>query len=144
MIRLSFGWVVSALCGAVFLLCSVVPSHAADAPACQPDKLATRYPSLVGKTIHVGQDGVSMPYSFHDPDNPDHIIGADTDYARAVFACIGVSVVFDIGTWGGLMPAVAAGRLDVMWDNFYYTPERAQRVDFIIYSRASDTAVLRK
>ena len=106
--------------------------------------MATRYPGLAGKTIVVGEDGVSLPYSFHDPENPDHILGADADYARAVFACIGVPVTFQIGAWSGLLPAVASGRIDVMWDNLYYTAERAQRIDFVLYSMASDTAVLRK
>ena len=40
-----------------------------------------------------------MPYSYHDSEDPDHIIGLDSDYARAVFACIGVPVMIDIGAW---------------------------------------------
>ena len=134
-------WAVAS--GLALLMASGVAS-AAELKACQPDQVATRYPSLAGKTIVVGQDGVSLPYSFHDPENPDHILGADADYARAVFACIGVPVSFQIGAWSGLLPAVASGRIDLMWDDLYYTPERAQRVDYILYSLASDTAVLRK
>jgi polar amino acid transport system substrate-binding protein len=126
------------------LLAPAGPSRAAEIRPCQPDQVATRYPDLAGKTIVVGEDGVSLPYSFHDPENPDHIVGADADYARAVFACIGVPVTFQLGAWSGLMPAVAAGRIDLMWDNLYYTPERAQRIDFVLYGVASDTAVLHK
>jgi polar amino acid transport system substrate-binding protein len=111
---------------------------------CEPDKVASRYPGLAGKTIVVGQDGTSLPYRFHDPENSDRIIGADADYARAVFACIGVPVTFQLAAWSGLLPAAASGRIDVMWDNLYYTPERAQRVDFVLYSLASDTALLQK
>jgi polar amino acid transport system substrate-binding protein len=109
---------------------------------CEPEKLATRYPGLVGKTIHVGQDGVSLPYSYRDPKDPDHLIGADTDQARAVFACIGVPVDFTIGIWGGLLPAVSSGRIDVMWDVLYYTPERAKIVDFVMYMLASDAGLV--
>jgi polar amino acid transport system substrate-binding protein len=87
---------------------------------------------------------VSLPYSYHDPENPDQLLGADTDYARAVFACIGIPVVFEVGAWSGLLPAVASGRIDIMWDVLYYTAERAQRVDYVIYATASDTAVLQK
>jgi polar amino acid transport system substrate-binding protein len=136
-------WFFVTFCGAL-LLGVATQARAADVKPCEPDKVATRYPGLAGKTIVVGQDGVSLPYSYHDPENPDHILGADADYARAVFACIGVPVTFQIGAWSGLLPAVAAGRIDMMWDDLYYTPERAQRVDFIMYSLASDTAVLRK
>lgn len=128
----------------IALLANTAPARAADPKPCQPDQVATRYPGLAGKTIVVGEDGLSLPYSFHDPENPDHIIGADADYARAVFACIGVPVTFQIGAWSGLLPAVASGRIDLMWDDLYYTPERAQRVDYVMYSLASDTAVLHK
>src|SRR5882762_7443939 len=43
---------VSALCGA-----------RADDVACEPAKLAAKYPSLAGRTIKVGQDGESVPFS---------------------------------------------------------------------------------
>jgi polar amino acid transport system substrate-binding protein len=119
-------------------------ARAADAPACQPDKVAALYPSLAGKTIKVGQDGVTMPFSYHDPDDPDKVIGLDADLARAVFACVGVPATIDVGAWAGLLPAVASGRIDVMWDDLYYTPERATRVDYVMYMAASDTAVLHK
>ena len=141
--RLSGVWFWSVIGGAA-LLAPAGLARAADVKPCQPEQVATRYPGLAGKTIVVGEDGVSLPYSFHDPENPDRIVGADADYARAVFACIGVPVTFQIGAWSGLLPAVAAGRIDVMWDNLYYTAERAQRVDYVLYSLASDSAVLRK
>lgn len=128
----------------VLLLVMAGVARAADAPACQPDKVGTLYPSLAGKTIKVGQDGVTMPYSYHDPDDPDKVIGLDADLARAVFACVGVPMTIDVGAWAGLLPAVASGRIDVMWDDLYYTPERATRVDYVMYMLASDTAVIHK
>lgn len=133
-----------AACGLMAGLALAKPAAAADVKPCHPEQVATRYPGLAGKTIVVGEDGVSLPYSYHDPENPDRILGADADYARAVFACIGVPVTFQIGAWSGLLPAVASGRIDLMWDNLYYTAERAQRVDYVLYSLASDTVVLRK
>lgn len=126
------------------LMCGLHPlsARADEVRPCEPEKLATRYPGLVGKTIHVGQDGVTLPYSYRDPKDPEHIIGADADQARAVFACIGVPVEFTIGTWGGLLAAVSSGRIDVMWDVLYYTPERAKVVDFVLYMLASDAALV--
>jgi len=138
----SFGFCL--VLAATSFLAASRPARAADVKPCQPDQVATRYPGLAGKTVVVGQDGTSAPYSFRDPANPDQVLGADADYARAVFACIGVPVTFQIGAWSGLLPAVAAGRIDMMWDDLYYTPERAQRVDYVMYSLASDTAVLHK
>ena len=36
-----------------------------------------------------------------------------------------------------LLPAVIAGQADVMWDTLFYTPERAQKVDFVTYLSAT-------
>ena len=126
------------------LIIASLPARADEVKPCEPEKLATRYPSLVGKTIKIGQDGVSLPFNFRDPANPEKIIGSDADLARAVFKCIGVPVEFVTGIWSGLLPAVAGGRIDVMWDVLYYTPERAKMVDFVLYSTLADRAITRK
>ena len=122
-------WIVALLFGIV-LAGTTLPAHADEARPCEPEKVATRYPSLAGKTIKVGEDGVSLPFNFRDPNNPDRIIGSDADLARAVFKCIGVPMEFVTGMWSGLLPAVAGGRIDVMWDVLYYTPERAENGGF--------------
>ncbi len=124
------------------LFCTARPARAADVKPCEPAKVATLYPELAGKTITIGQDGNSLPFSYRDPKDPNHLIGADADYARAVFACIGVPVKFAIALWSGLLPAVTNGRIDVMWDTLYYTAERAKVVDFILYSTAADAALV--
>ncbi len=134
---LSIGAVVTAL---VF---HVLPAQA-DAGKCEPDKLATKYPGLVGKTIRIGQDGESPPYSYRDPKNFENLIGLDADMARAAFACIGVPVEFKTGAWSGLLPAVIAGQMDVMWDTLYYTPERAKSVDFVTYMIAATGGLVAK
>jgi polar amino acid transport system substrate-binding protein len=124
----------------------VLASAAAGARAdevrpCEPEKVATRYPGLAGKTIKIGQDGVTRPFNFRDPANPDSIVGSDADLARAVFKCVGVPVEFVTALWSGLLPAVAGGRIDVMWADLYYTPERAKMVDFVLYSTMADRAI---
>ena len=121
----------------------ILPAQA-DAGKCEPDKLSTKYPGLVGKTIRLGQDGESPPYSYRDPNNFDNLIGLDADMARAAFACIGLPVEFKTGAWSGLLPAVIAGQLDVMWDTLYYTPERAKSVDFVSYMIAATGGLVAK
>lgn len=116
----------------------------ADAPKCEPDKVATKYPSLAGKTIRIGQDGESPPYSMRDPKDFSSLIGLDADMARAAFACIGLPVTFKTGGWSGLLPAVIAGQADIMWDNLYYTPERAKAVDFVTYMMAATGGLVAK
>jgi polar amino acid transport system substrate-binding protein len=122
---------------------SATPAFADD-PKCEPDKLATKYPSLVGKTIKIGQDGETPPYSFRDPKDFNHLIGLDADLARATFACAGVPVEFVTGGWSGLLPAVIAGQTDVMWDTLYYTPTRAKQVDFVTYLTAATGGLVAK
>ena len=129
---------------ALTLLGTSAAARAADVKPCEPAKVAALYPGLAGKTITIGQDGNSLPFSYRDPNDPNHLIGADADYARAVFACIGVPVKFAIAQWSGLLPAVSNGRIDVMWDTLYYTPERAKVVDFVLYSTAADAALVHK
>ncbi|MDQ0391339.1 transporter substrate-binding domain-containing protein [Labrys monachus] len=98
---------------------------------CEPGKLASKYPGLVGKTIRIGQDGESPPYSFRDPKDFSQMAGLDADLARATFKCIGTPVEFVTGAWSGLLPAIIAGQIDVMWDTLLYTPARAKQIDFV-------------
>ena len=125
---------------AATLAFQTIDAHA----ACEPDKVATKYPKLAGRMITVGQDGESPPFSFRDPKNFDTLIGLDADMARSVFACIGVPVEFKTGNWSGLIPATMAGQIDVMWDTLLYTPERAKRLDFISYMNSATGALVAK
>jgi polar amino acid transport system substrate-binding protein len=122
------------------LLLATLPARA-EAPRCEPAKVAAKYPSLAGKTLRIGQDGESPPFSSRDPKDFEHLIGLDTDLARAVFACAGVKITFHTGSWSGLLPALMAGQIDAMWDTLLYTPARAEKVDFVAYM-ASATGML--
>jgi polar amino acid transport system substrate-binding protein len=122
----------------VTMLAGFSPAVAQSA-TCAPSK----YPTVAGKTFRIGQDGESPPYSFRDPQNFDQLIGFDADLARSAFSCLGAKVEFKIGGWSGLLPAVIAGQSDAMWDNLYYTAERAKQVDYITYMIAG-TGILTK
>jgi polar amino acid transport system substrate-binding protein len=104
---------------------------------CEPSRLAEKYPSFAGKTITIGQDGESPPFSLRDPKNFDQLIGLDADTAQQVFACAGIPIKFVTGNWSGLIPAVVAGKIDLMWDTLLYTPERAKGIDFVYYMNAA-------
>jgi polar amino acid transport system substrate-binding protein len=101
--------------------------------ACDSTGLAAKYPSLVGRTIRLAQDGESPPYSFKDPANFEVMRGLDYELATATFTCLGMKTEIKLGKWSGLLPAVIAGQADIMWNNLYYTPVRAQQVDFVTY-----------
>jgi polar amino acid transport system substrate-binding protein len=129
--------------GTIFVLALTLLGVAAAVPAradeagCEPAKLAAKYPGLAGKTIKIGQDGESVPFSQRDPKDFTKLIGLDADLARAAFACVGVPVDFTIGAWSGLIPAAMAGQIDIMWDTLLYTPERAKKLDFVVYMNAA-------
>jgi polar amino acid transport system substrate-binding protein len=134
------------LAAAVTVICGVaVASGARAADKCNPGAVAKKNPSLAGKTIRVAQDPQGgPPYSFRDPENFDKIVGLDADVARAAFACIGVPFEIKTGSWSGLLPSVIAGQSDVMWSNLYYTPARAEQVDFVTYRLAATLGLVRK
>ncbi|MBV9065098.1 MAG: ABC transporter substrate-binding protein [Methylobacteriaceae bacterium] len=85
-----------------------------------------------------------MPFSQRDPKDFAKLIGLDADLARAAFACVGVPIDFTIGTWAGLIPAAMAGQIDVMWDTLLYTPERAKKLDFVVYMNAATGMLVAK
>ncbi|WP_420992970.1 ABC transporter substrate-binding protein [Cupriavidus sp. 30B13] len=116
-------------------------AHAADA-ACQPAKVAEKYPTLAGKTIRVGADPQTPPYVYRDAADFSKVVGVDADLARAVFDCIGIGHEFVLGAWSGLLPAVQSGQIDVMWDDLYYKAERAKVVDFSTYMTAATGALV--
>ena len=132
-------WMAPALAG-VFVTAFGM-SSASMAAECEPDKVAEKYPSIAGKTIRIGADPQTPPYVFRDAEDFDRIIGFDVELARFVFDCAGVDVEYQLGGWSGLLPAVVAGQIDVMWDTLYYTAERAEQVDYVIYMQAATGAL---
>lgn len=94
-------------------------------------------------TVRVGLDPNLPPLASLDPDDPSKIVGAEIDMMAATFDHLGYDYELVPQAWSGILPALDAGQLDVMWSILYYTPERAQSVDFVTYLRA-DTGVLAK
>lgn len=128
----------------LLIIVGMAPRQASAADACQPAQLSAKYPGLVGKTIKIGTDPETPPYTMRDPKDFSHLIGFDTELAEATFKCIGVPIQFEVGSWSGQLPAVANGQTDVMWDTLYYTPERAQQMDFVIYFTAATGGLVAK
>src|SRR5215831_7485667 len=136
---------VSFAIAALFAMLVFAPQKAsAESPKCEPDKLATKYPGLAGKTVKIGTDGETPPYAMRDPKDFNHLIGLDTELAEATFKCIGVPIEFKVGAWSGQLPAVANGQTDAMWDTLYYTPERAQQMNFVVYLQAATGGLVAK
>src|SRR5262249_13336810 len=63
------------LVGAALALMTAGPALA----ACEPDKVATKYPGLAGKILKVGLDPTLPPVMYRDPKDPSKIVGQDPD-----------------------------------------------------------------
>lgn len=112
--------------------------------ACEPDKVATKYPGLAGKTLKVGLDPTLPPIMYRDPNNPSKIIGQDPDMVEAAMKCLGLKyelVGLDFGT---LIPTLQANQIQLVWSNIYYTPARAQAADFVNYATTGTAGIVKK
>jgi polar amino acid transport system substrate-binding protein len=112
--------------------------------ACEPEKVATKYPGLAGKTLKVGLDPTLPPIMYRDPNNPSKIIGQDPDMVDAAMKCLGLKyelVGLDFGT---LIPTLQAGQIQLIWSNIYYTPARAQAADFVNYATTGTAGIVKK
>lgn len=110
------------------------------AQSCEPEKVAQKYPGLAGKTFRMGADPQSPPYSYRDEKDLTVMTGSDIDLAKAIFDCLGTKVEVMPGSWSGLLPAVIAKQIDLMFF-LYYKPERAKQVDFVDYMKAGTGAM---
>ncbi len=125
------------------IVLSLSPAFAAD-PTCEPGKLATKYPSLAGKTIKLSITGDGKPLSYRDPNNLDNVIGFSPDQARAAFACIGAPYTLTVVPFSGALAALIAGQVDVFWGTLFYSPERAKAVDLVTYMVGASGGVVPK
>src|SRR5580704_17418761 len=93
-------------------ICGVagIGAAVADEAKCEPNAIADK------------------PATFRDEKDPSILTGFDVEYARGAFGCIGAPIEFSVGGWSGLLPSLVAGQTDVMWDQLYYTPERAKSI----------------
>jgi polar amino acid transport system substrate-binding protein len=125
---------------------TVAPGAAAAAAAgtCQPDKTASTYPTLAGKSLKVGLDPTLPPIMFRSPTDPNKIVGQDPDMIDAAMQCLGLQYQIVPQDFGTLVPALQAGQLDLIWSNIYYTPERGQVADFVVYGKSDDGVIVAK
>lgn len=125
------------------LVASFTASHAF-AAQCEPEKAAQKYPSYAGKTVRIAASPTVAPFTFADPENPDHMTGLEVEMIEKAMACAGLKFEYFKGAWSALLPAVYSGSADVMIGTVNYRPERAEKADFILYMRAGQGIVTAK
>jgi polar amino acid transport system substrate-binding protein len=80
------------------------------------------------KTLVVGIDGEYKPFSYLDPSGS--ATGFDVDSMKWIAQKKGMDVKFQSIAWDGIIPALQAGKIDLVYSGMTITPERAEQVNF--------------
>jgi polar amino acid transport system substrate-binding protein len=78
-------------------------------------------------TIRVGMD-VFVPWAMKD--KKGELIGFEIDVARQLAKDMGVKVEFVPTKWSGIIPALTAGKFDVIIGGMSVTPQRNMKINF--------------
>src|SRR6516162_2466455 len=91
--------------------------------------------------LQVGCEAASVPFTYRD--NTGAIVGFDVEIVTAYLQPVGVRPEFIDTQWSGVIPALYAGRFDMV-PTMSYTKERLERVLFSIpYADASQALLIR-
>jgi polar amino acid transport system substrate-binding protein len=80
------------------------------------------------KTLIVGIDGEYKPFSYLDPSG--NAVGFDVESMQWIAKKKGFDVKFQPVAWDGIIPALQAGKVDLIYSGMTITPERAEQVNF--------------
>ncbi len=124
---------------------SSAPSSSAVSPGANPAPLGSLLPEAVrtAGVLRVGSDIAYAPVEFFDKDGKTPI-GIDPDIAKALEAQLGVKLVFQNGTFDGLITSLRAKRIDLVMSALSDTPERQKLVDFVDYFTAGTSILVKK
>ena len=127
--------------------CASSPADSADGgsaaknPACAA--LGKKYPGLAGKSLSVGIAPAPANYSATDPKDPENVIGIEPDLLKAAGDCLGFDVSYTKLDFGGLIPALQSGRIDLVAAGMYASAERAKLVNFAQYMKAGEASLVK-
>ena len=125
-------------------LLSVAPARAQGATAgsvCAA--LSQQYPAIKGRTLVVGIAPAPANYSATDPNDPANVIGIEPDILKAAGTCLGFTFSYSKLDFAGLIPALQAGRIQIIAAGMYASDERAKQVDFVQYMKAGEASLVR-
>ena len=80
------------------------------------------------KTWIVGIDGQYQPFSYIDASGTAQ--GFDVDAMRWIAQKKGMKITFQATAWDGIIPALQAKKIDLIYAGMTITPERAEQVNF--------------
>ncbi|MBP1326497.1 polar amino acid transport system substrate-binding protein [Leucobacter exalbidus] len=120
---------------AVLLMgCSSAP-EAEEGPVLEADpELHALLPDRIQEAgeIKVGTEAFYPPHEYFDEDQ-ETIIGVDPDIVYALGEVLGVKIKLENMAWDGLLPALDAGRIDMISAAIGINETRVEKYDFISY-----------
>lgn len=100
-----------------------------------PGGAAAAVPELEDGVLQVGADIAYAPMEFFE-EGTENAMGLDIDLATAIAEELGVEAEFVNTGWDGIIPALDAGRFDVLMSSMTITEDRQEQIDFIPYFTA--------
>jgi polar amino acid transport system substrate-binding protein len=98
---------------------------------------------LQDRTYIVGIDGQYQPFSYIDSSGTAQ--GFDVDAMRWIAQKKGMKITFQATAWDGIIPALMAKKIDLIYAGMTITPERAEQVNFTApYWEVNQDVVARK
>lgn len=131
-VRTAFRTLSQTLCLA--LAVAALPAVAQDKPRSLADIKAAG-------ELRIGVSGTYVPFSYRDNNK---IVGYDADLAQAFCDTLAVKCSFVEIAWAGVIPALYAGKFDIVMSSLSYSAERVKRVGYSIpYTDASQSLLIR-
>ncbi len=87
------------------------------------------------KDVKVGSECTYPPFNFRDAKG--ELQGFDIDVAREIGKRLNVNLVFVCQQWDGMIPALLAGKFDLIVASMSITDERKKSIDFSVPYRSS-------
>ena len=121
----------------------LLSGRAMAAQACEPERAAEKYPAYAGRVARIAADPTVPPFTYTDPKDLQTLTGLEADILVSVFRCAGLKFEFVLGNWNGGLAGLFTGAMDVMAGNVNYTPDRAQKADYVIFMRNGSSIAVR-
>ncbi len=94
-------------------------------------------------TLRIGTEGAYPPFNYFTSDG--ELAGFDIEIGKALCEKIKAQCNFVAQDWGGIIPALLAGKYDVIIASMFITDKRKQQVDFTQpYQKSAMTFVVEK